>query len=78
LSLTKTNHQIFKITGCDSAQFQMYGGTVGAGTLDNTNVTSTTADCRAVLVNWTLTSNAVYHASASESLQSAKIVFRNH
>jgi len=78
LSLIKTNNQLFQITGCASAQFQMYGGMVGAGTLDNTNVTSSVTNCRAVLVNWMLSSNAVYHASASESLQSAKIVFRNH
>lgn len=78
LTLTKANNLISRVTGCTRMSFQMYQETVGTGTLDLATAASSAANCRAVQVNWTLNSNAVYRASASESLQTAKIVFRNH
>ena len=81
LSVTKTNVTTTLLPFCNNVSFTLMQETISAGVFDATNTTASVTNCRMVLVNWTCSTNATFSQSSNtnlESLQCAKIVFRNH
>jgi hypothetical protein len=81
LSLVKTNATTVLLSCCASLRFRLMQENIAAGTFDATNTTTSVTNCKMVLLNWTCSTNTTTAQSSNtnkESLQCAKIVFRNH
>lgn len=74
---TSGGNDITLLTGCDSLQFSIYQHTMISNTFDCYNI-SATNNTRVIRMNWTCSRDVFGKKAATETVETAEIVMRNH